>query len=49
MKKKQQIHESPDLSKMQAVFINDRTTIYIPVGADAEEAKKRYLARFNTK
>jgi hypothetical protein len=49
MKKKQQTHESPDLSKMQAVYINDRTTIYIPVGADAEEAKNRYLARFNNK
>lgn len=37
--------KSPDLEKLQPVFINLRTTIYIAIGADIEEAKKRYFAR----
>jgi len=36
---------SPDLSKLQAVIIDHRTTIYIAKGADIEEAKFKYLSR----
>lgn len=41
--------KSPDLEKLQAVFINSRTIIYIAIGADTEEAKKRYFARLEEK
>jgi hypothetical protein len=41
--------KSPDLEKLQPVFINLRTTIYIAIGADIEEAKKRYFARLEEK
>jgi len=41
--------KSPDLEKLQAVVINLRTRIYIPIGADSEEAKKRYFARLEEK
>lgn len=41
--------KSPDLEKLQAVFINSRTRIYIAIGADTEEAKKRYFARLEEK
>jgi putative ubiquitin-RnfH superfamily antitoxin RatB of RatAB toxin-antitoxin module len=47
--KKQTVFKSPDLQKMQAVVINHRTKIYIPLGADPEEAKKRYLSRLGFK
>ena len=47
--KKQTVFKSPDLQKMQAVVINHRTKIYIPVNADPEEAKKRYLSRLGFK
>ncbi len=47
--KKQTTTKAPDLSKLQAVVINLRTVIYIEVGANPEEAKKRYLSRFETK
>jgi len=43
--KKQFVFKSPDLSKLQEVVIDLRTRIYIPLGADPEEAKVRYLAR----
>lgn len=43
--KKQFVFKSPDVSKLQEVVIDLRTRIYIPLGADAEEAKVRYLAR----
>ncbi len=42
--KKQITHRPPDLSKMQAVVIDARTTIYIAHDADPKEAKKRYLS-----
>lgn len=45
--KKGNVIKSPDLTKMQAVVIDTRTTIYIPADADAEEARSRYLARKN--
>lgn len=41
--------KTPDLSKLQAVMIDFRTVIYIAVGADPEEAKKRYLSRVGVK
>jgi hypothetical protein len=40
---------SPDIAKMQAIVIDDRTKIYIPQGADPIEAKNRYLARIEAK
>lgn len=48
-KKKQPDFESPDLSKLQAVIIDHRTTIFIELGADIEEARKRFLSRSNRK
>jgi hypothetical protein len=45
--KKQIVHKTPDLTKMQAVVIDLRTVIYISVDADPKEAKKRYLSRPN--
>lgn len=36
---------SPDLSKLKAVIIDHRTTIYILPGADSEEARYKYLSR----
>lgn len=47
--KKPVIARTPDLAKMQAVVINLRTIIYIAVGADPEEARKRYMSRFGCK
>jgi hypothetical protein len=47
--KKQTNFKTPDVSKLQAVVIDMRTTIYIAVGADPEEARHRYLSRFETK
>ena len=41
--------ESPNVNKMQAVVIDNKTTIYIAQGADPKEAKKRYLFRINPK
>lgn len=43
--KKQIIFKSPDISKMQVVVINNKTKIYIPIGADPEEARSRYWNR----
>jgi len=36
---------SPDLSKLQEVVIDDRTKIYIAIGADAEKARKHYFKK----
>ena len=47
--RKQHTIQSPDLSKMQEVVIDMRTKIYIPKGADPNEARKRYLARFGNR
>jgi hypothetical protein len=41
--------KSPDLKQLQAVVIDLRTIIYIAAGADPEEARTRYLARFGVK
>lgn len=43
--KKQIVFKSPDLSKLQEVVIDIKTRIYIPLGADPDEARVRYLAR----
>jgi hypothetical protein len=47
--RKSKTYESPDLSKLQEVVVNFRTKIYIPKGADPEEAKLRYFERLGTK
>ena len=47
--KKQIKFESPDLRDLQAVVINDKTTIYIKRGTNVEEARNRYLSRFDKK
>jgi hypothetical protein len=43
--KKQVVHKTPDLTKMQAVVIDFRTVIYISTDADPKEARERYLSR----
>ena len=45
--KKVIIHKTPDLAKMQAVVIDQRTIIYIAIDADPKEAKQRYMSRPN--
>jgi len=40
------VFKSPDLSQLKAVIIDHRTTIYIALGADSEEARMRYFARY---
>lgn len=47
--KKQTVFKTPDITRMQEVVINPRTKIYIPVGADPEEARSRYWARQDAK
>jgi hypothetical protein len=47
--KKAVLFESPNLSKLQSVVIDSKTTIYIALDADPVEAKKRYLTRINRK
>jgi hypothetical protein len=47
--KKTNIFKTPDITKMQEVVINERTKIYIAVGADPEEARIRYAARQDAK
>jgi hypothetical protein len=42
---KTNVFKSPDLSKLKAVIIDHRTTIYIAQDADIEEARARYLLR----
>jgi len=43
--KKQTVHKTPNVSKMQEVIIDGRTRIYIDIDADPEQARNRYLAR----
>ncbi len=47
--KKQNVFKSPDLGQMQAVVIDFKTRIYIPIGADPVKAKNRYLHHINSK
>ncbi len=42
-------YESPNMNKMQAVVIDNKTTIYIAMDANADAAKQRYLSRINRK
>lgn len=37
--------KSPDITKLKEVVIDHKTKIYIPVDADVEEARSRYLNR----
>lgn len=41
--------KTPDLSKLKEVVIDARTKIYIPLDADAEEAKNKFLTRLGEK
>jgi len=47
--KKPNVFKSPDLNKLQSVKVDFKTTIYIPLGADPEKAKKRYLEQINSR
>lgn len=47
--KKTMNYESPDLSKLQGVAVDHKTTIFIALGADPERAKNRYLYQMNSK
>ena len=47
--KKPIILKSPDLNKMQAVYIDHRTKIYIAPDADPTIARNRYLERYGIK
>lgn len=47
--KKTTVFKTPDITRMQEVIINERTKIYIAIGADPEEARKRYIARQEAK
>jgi hypothetical protein len=47
--RKQAVFKTPDITKMQEVIINPRTRIYIPIGADPEEARSRYWAKQEAK
>ncbi len=49
LEKKPATYKSPDLSKLKEVIIDHRTKIYIPLDADAEEAKSRYIERISSK
>lgn len=47
--KKPVAYTSPDLSKMQAVVIDIKTTIYIALDADPKLARSTYLSRMGMK
>jgi putative ubiquitin-RnfH superfamily antitoxin RatB of RatAB toxin-antitoxin module len=49
VEKKQNIFKSPDITKLQEVVIDGKTIIYIPLDADPEEARNRYLERTSRK
>jgi hypothetical protein len=50
MSEKKHTHiDSPNTNKMQAVVIDHKTTIYIALDADPEEAKQRFLFRTTAK
>ena len=40
--RKQNTFNSPDMSKLKAVVIDNRTRIYVPLDADPEKARARY-------
>lgn len=47
--KKPVVYTSPDLSKMQAVVIDGKTTLYIAHDADPKLARRTYLERIGSK
>ena len=47
--KKANNFQSPDLNKLQAVIVDYKTTIFIPLGANPEKERKRYLELVNNK
>lgn len=47
--KKQTIPKTPNVSKMQEVVIDGKTSIFIAMGADPEEARIRYLERLQAR
>ena len=47
--KKQTNFKTPNLSKMQEVIIDRKTSIFIELGADPEIARSRYLARLGAR
>lgn len=47
--KKHIVFQSPDLNKLQAVQVDFKTKIYIPIGADPVKAKIKFLERINAK
>lgn len=47
--KKPNTYTSPDLTKMQAVIIDVKTTIYASPNADPKIVRKNYLARLAAK
>ena len=47
--KKPVAYTSPDLSKMQAVVIDVKTTIYAALDADPKVVRKNYLDRISAK
>ncbi len=49
IERKQTNFKTPDITKMQEVVIDDRTRIYIALGADPEEARNRYKTRAEAK
>ena len=47
--KKQTNYKTPNLSKMQEVIIDRKTSIYIDLDADPEIARSRYLERLQAR
>ena len=47
--KKPVAFKSPDIRELQEVIIDDRTKMYIALGASPEEARKRYFERLEAK
>lgn len=47
--KKTNTYTSPDLTKMQAVFIDVKTTIYIGLNENPKTARSKYFSRINAK
>lgn len=41
--------QSPDLSKLQEVIVDHKTTIFIAMGADPDKAKRKYREQMNSK
>jgi hypothetical protein len=46
--KKRITFKTPDIHKMQEVIIDNRTKIYIAIGADPDEARTRYKNKRET-